>query len=165
MNRYFEDLSIGDTFAARGRTVTECDITMFSGISGMWHPLHNDEVWATTEGPYGGRIAQGYLTLAIAAQLEVTLVGSGDKVLALYGVDRIRFPKPVFIGDTLHLVAEVADLVERDDGCGVVAVHHEVRNQRDETVAVLDKRVLHRCRPSGYVLEDASGGEVAASGV
>jgi acyl dehydratase len=134
---------------------------MFSGISGMWHPLHNDEVWASTEGPYGTRIAQGYLTLAIAAQLEVMLVGSGDKLLALYGVDRIRFPKPVFIGDTLHLVATVADLIPRGDGSGVVTIHHDVRNQRDETVAVLDKRVLHRGRLGDASLRQSSSEAVA----
>jgi acyl dehydratase len=61
----------------------------------------------------------------------------------------VRFVKPVFIGDTLYLEGEVTALDRKDDTRGVVTVHHEIKNQRGETVAVLDKRTLHAKRPTG----------------
>jgi acyl dehydratase len=65
-----------------------------------------------------------------------------DKILAFYGMDRVRFVKPVFIGDTIHLEGEVVKLDEKDDKRGVLTIHQEIKNQKDEVVAVLDKRLL-----------------------
>ena len=150
LNNYFDDLSLGDRFRTRGRTLTEADITLFSGLSGDYHPLHTDEEFAQ-EGPFGGRIAQGCLTLSLATGLEFSLIGGDEEshILAFYGMDRVRFVKPVFIGDTLHLEGEVTALDAKDETRGVVTMHHEVKNQNGDTVAVLDKRTLHTTRPTG----------------
>lgn len=150
-NQYFDDLQLGDRFeSSRGRTVTEADITIFSGLSGDHHQLHTDEVYATTEGPFGGRIAQGTLTLALSTGLEFSLLGSGEsRIVAFYGLDRVRFLKPVFIGDTIRLRGEIVKLEPKDQGRGVVTIHEEIVNQDGATVAVLDKRLLHVCRPAG----------------
>ncbi len=150
LNNYFDDLTIGDRFRSRGRTLTEADISLFSGLSGDQHPLHTDEEFAQ-RGPFGGRIAQGCLTLSLATGLEYSLIGGSEdsRILAFYGMDRVRFVKPVFIGDTLYLEGEVTALDRKDDTRGVVTVHHEIKNQRGETVAVLDKRTLHAKRPTG----------------
>jgi acyl dehydratase len=146
LNNYFDDLAIGDRFVSRSRTVTEADLTLFSGLSGDYHPLHTDEVYAR-QGPFGRRIAQGCLTLSLATGLEFSLMGSDEsRIIAFYGMDRVRFVKPVFIGDTIRLEGEVTALDGRDETSGVVTAHHEIKNERDETVAVLDKRTLHRKR-------------------
>lgn len=146
LNNYFDDLSIGDRFVTRARTVTEADITVFSGLSGDYHPLHTDEEFAR-RGPFGARIAQGCCTLSLATGLEFSLLGSGEsRVLAFYGMDRVRFVKPVLIGDTIHLEGEVTALDEKDETRGVVTIHQEIKNQRGETVAVLDKRTLNKKR-------------------
>ena len=147
LNNYFDDLGVGDRFVSRARTVTEADITLFSGLSGDHHPLHTDEVYAQN-GPFGRRIAQGCLTLSLATGLEFSLMGSDEsRIIAFYGMDRVRFLKPVFIGDTIRLEGEVTMLDERDATSGVVTAHQEILNERGETVAVLDKRTLHRKRP------------------
>jgi 3-hydroxybutyryl-CoA dehydratase len=147
LNNYFDDLAVGDRFVSRARTVTEADIALFSGLSGDYHPLHTDEVYART-GPFGRRIAQGCLTLSLATGLEFSPMGSNEsRVIAIYGMDRVRFVKPVFIGDTIRLEGEVTALEDRGDASGVVIAHHEIKNERGETVAVLDKRTLHRKRP------------------
>jgi acyl dehydratase len=147
LNNYFDDLAVGDRFVSRARTVTEADIALFSGLSGDYHPLHTDEVYAQT-GPFGRRIAQGCLTLSLATGLEFSLMGSNEsRIIAFYGMDRVRFVKPVFIGDTIRLEGEVTALEDRGDASGVVIAHHEIKNERGETVAVLDKRTLHRKRP------------------
>jgi 3-hydroxybutyryl-CoA dehydratase len=146
LNNYYDDLNVGDRFQSRARTLTEADITMFSGLSGDYHPLHTDEEFAR-EGPFGGRIAQGCLTLSLATGLEFSLMGSDEsRIVAFYGMDRVRFVKPVFIGDTLHLEGEVTALEDKDDTRGVVTIHQEIKNSRGETVAVLDKRTLHSKR-------------------
>ena len=76
-------------------------------------------------------------------------MGSDEsKIVAFYGMDRVRFVKPVFIGDTLHLEGEVTALEEKDDARGVVTIHQEIKNSKGETVAVLDKRTLHSKRPA-----------------
>jgi acyl dehydratase len=148
LNNYFDDLAIGDRFVSRSRTVTEADLTLFSGLSGDYHPLHTDEVYAR-QGPFGRRIAQGCLTLSLATGLEFSLMGSDEsRIIAFYGMDRVRFVKPVFIGDTIRLEGEVTALDGRDETSGVVTAHHEIKNERDETVAALDKRTLHRKRPA-----------------
>ena len=147
LNNYYDDLHIGDWIRSRARTVTEADITLFSGFSGDYHPLHTDEEYAR-QGPFGKRIAQGCLTLSLATGLEFSLMGSDEsRILAFYGMDRVRFVKPVFIGDTLHLEGTVTALDEKDESRGVVTIHQEIINQRGETVAVLDKRTLHAKRP------------------
>lgn len=146
LNNYFDDLSLGDRFVSRARTVTEADIVLFSGLSGDYHPLHTDEVYASA-GPFGARIAQGCLTLSLATGLEFSLMGSEEsRIVAFYGMDRVRFVKPVFIGDTIRLEGEVTALDDRDEVSGIVTAHHEIKNQRGETVAALDKRTLHRKR-------------------
>jgi 3-hydroxybutyryl-CoA dehydratase len=146
LNNYFDDLEVGHRFVSRARTVTEADITLFSGLSGDYHPLHTDEVYAR-DGPFGRRIAHGCLTLSLATGLEFSLMGSEEsRIIAFYGMDRVRFLKPVFIGDTIRLEGEVSMLQDRDEASGVVTAHHEIKNERGETVAVLDKRTLHRKR-------------------
>lgn len=146
LNNYYDDLAIGDRITSRGRTITETDLVIFSGLSGDYTQLHTDEEHAKA-GPFGGRIAHGCLTLSIATGLEFQLFGTGEvRVLAFYGLDRVRFVKPVFIGDTIHVVVEVIALVDKDETRGVVTFHEEIRNQRGETVAVLDKRTLNKKR-------------------
>lgn len=147
LNAYFDDLAIGDRYVTRSRTVTEADIVLFSGLSGDYHPLHTDEEFAT-RGPFGARIAQGALTLSLATGLEFSLIGSVDdsRIIAFYGMDRVRFVKPVLIGDTIHVEGEVTGLEQKDDERGVVAIRQEVKNQRGETVVALDKRTLHKRR-------------------
>jgi len=148
INDNFEDLQVGDHFVSgRARTVTEADLVAFSGLSGDYSSLHTDAEWAM-KGPFGGRIAHGCLTLSLATGLEFSMFGNDqDKILAFYGMDRVRFIKPVFIGDTIHLVGEITAIEAKEDGKrGVLTIHQEVRNQRDETVAALDKRLLIKGR-------------------
>jgi 3-hydroxybutyryl-CoA dehydratase len=146
LNNYFDEVNLGDRFVSRARTVTEADIVLYSGLSGDYHPLHTDEVFAAS-GPFGARIAQGALTLSLATGLEFSLLGSGEsRILAFYGMDRIRCVKPVFIGDTIHVEGEVTGLEDKDETRGVVTMHQEIKNQNGDTVAVLDKRILHKKR-------------------
>jgi acyl dehydratase len=148
INQYGEELRVGDRIhSGRGRTITEADLVTFSAFSGDWSALHTDAHWAEHEGPFEGRIAHGCLTLSVVTGLEFSMFGGNpDKILAFYGMDRVRFVAPVYIGDTIHLEGEIVALDDKDERRTVITVHQEVKNHRDELVAVLDKRLLVKKR-------------------
>ena len=138
---YFEDLKIGDSLLTHRRTVGEADIVAFGGISGDYFYMHFDEI-AAKDSQFGKRIAHGYFVLSAAAGLFVS--PAPGPVLANYGLDALRFIKPVGIGDTIRarLTAKrKTDRNKKDDkgvGQGVVAWDVEVMNQHGEIVASYD---------------------------
>jgi oxepin-CoA hydrolase/3-oxo-5,6-dehydrosuberyl-CoA semialdehyde dehydrogenase len=148
--RHFEDLQIGESLTTHRRTVSEADIVNFGGVSGDYFYMHFDEI-AAKETQFGQRIAHGYFVLSAAAGLFVS-PGPGP-VLANYGLDTLRFVKPVAIGDTIQarLTAKrKIDRMKTDDkgrGQGVVAWDVEVINQHGELVASYDILTLVAKRP------------------
>ncbi|MCL1962045.1 MAG: phenylacetic acid degradation bifunctional protein PaaZ [Desulfovibrionaceae bacterium] len=139
--RCFEDLQIGDSLLTHRRTVSEADIVAFGGLSGDYFYMHFDDI-AARQSPFGKRIAHGYFVLSAAAGLFVS--PSPGPVLANYGLDTLRFIKPVGIGDTIRArltCKRKTDRRKRDAngvGQGVVAWDVEVTNQNDELVASYD---------------------------
>ncbi len=134
--KHFEELRVGDSLLTHRRTVTEADIVAFGGISGDYFYMHFDEV-AAKESPFGQRIAHGYFVLSAAAGLFVS--PAPGPVLANYGLDTLRFVKPVGIGDTIQARLTCKRKIDRKrPGQGVVAWDVEVSNQRGELVASYD---------------------------
>ena len=139
--RHFEDLQIGDSLLTHRRTVGEADIVAFGGISGDYFYMHFDEI-AAKDSPFGQRIAHGYFVLSAAAGLFVS--PAPGPVLANYGLDTLRFVKPVGIGDTIRARLTAKRKIDRQKkdangvGQGVVAWDVEVTNQNDELVASYD---------------------------
>jgi oxepin-CoA hydrolase/3-oxo-5,6-dehydrosuberyl-CoA semialdehyde dehydrogenase len=138
---YFEDLKIGDSLLTHRRTVSEADIVAFGGISGDYFYMHFDDV-AAKDSPFGKRIAHGYFVLSAAAGLFVS--PAPGPVLANYGLDTLRFVKPVGIGDTIQARLTAKRKIDRNKvdakgvGQGVVAWDVEVSNQHGELVASYD---------------------------
>ena len=147
MSLYFEDFQVDQTFQSRGRTVTETDIVMFAGLSGDHIELHTNAELSKTE-MFGRRIAHGTLVLAISTGLTADLNLYNETVVAFYGIDRLRFTKPTFIGDTVRLVKRVAAAERRDGGGGLVTFDTVVSNQRGEVVLVYNDRLLVKGRAS-----------------
>ena len=139
--RHFEDLQVGDSLLTHRRTVSEADIVAFGGISGDYFYMHFDEV-AAKQSPFGKRIAHGYFVLSAAAGLFVS--PAPGPVLANYGLDTLRFVKPVGIGDTIQARLTCKRKTDRNRkgpdgvGQGVVAWDVEVTNQLGELVASYD---------------------------
>lgn len=139
--RHFEDLQIGDSLLTHRRTVGEADIVAFGGLSGDYFYMHFDEI-AAKESPFGKRIAHGYFVLSAAAGLFVW--PSPGPVLANYGLDTLRFVKPVGIGDTIQARLTAKRKIDKRKkdakgvGQGVVAWDVEVTNQHGELVASYD---------------------------
>jgi oxepin-CoA hydrolase / 3-oxo-5,6-dehydrosuberyl-CoA semialdehyde dehydrogenase len=157
--RHFEDLQIGESLLTHRRTVTEADIVAFGGVSGDYFYMHFDAV-AAAASPFGQRIAHGYFVLSAAAGLFVS--PAPGPVLANYGLDTLRFVKPVAIGDTIQARLTAKRKTDRGRagpdgvGQGVVAWDVEVTNQQGDVVASYDILTLVAKRGG------ASGGEAAA---
>ncbi len=130
---YFEDFQVGDTIETMGRTVTEADIVNFAGISGDFYRLHTDEEYAKTT-MFGTRVAHGLLVLSIATGLAMRLGFMEGTVEAFMGLEW-QFRRPVFIGDTVRVHAEVAEKKPMKRlGGGLVTLRVKVLNQKGETV-------------------------------
>ena len=133
---YFEEFSIGQVFDhAWTRTVTEMDNVLFSSLTMNVQPLHLDEEFASgTE--FGQRIVNSLFTLGLMIGITVNDTTLGTTVANL-GMTDVRFPKPVFHGDTLRVRTQVVSVREsrsRPDA-GIVEFSHAAINQRGETVA------------------------------
>jgi acyl dehydratase len=144
MDKYFDDYQLDEVTVTRTRTITEADIGVFAGLSGDFHELHMSEEYAR-RGPFGRRIAHGALIFSISTGLTIQM-GANPNILAFYGVDKLRFVKPVFIGDTVQVKKRVVELAAKDETRGGVAYETTVVNQHNEAVLVYQDRVLLRRR-------------------
>src|SRR5215208_2242117 len=121
MGKYFDDFEIGEESITAGRTITETDIVNFAGITGDWNEIHTNKELAE-RGPFKQRIAHGALIFSISTGLSVRLGQTADTVIAFYGLDRLRFVKPTFIGDTIKVRQKVEGKSERDNQSGIVTM-------------------------------------------
>ena len=142
---FYSEFKIDDTFLTAGRTVTEADIVAFAGLSGDFQSLHMDQEYAKVNA-FGQRIAHGLLVLSISSGLTVQAGLTTDSVIALYGIDKLRFLKPVFIGDTVTVKNRVIELSPKKDDKtrGVVTFETTVMKQQAEIVLIYHRLVLLR---------------------
>ena len=150
---YLEDLEVGRKFEhALRRTVTEMDNTLFSCLTHNPQPLHIDHDFASkTE--WGKPLVNSLFTLGVMIGISVNDTTLGTTVGNL-GMTDVRFPKPVFHGDTLHVTTEVVSSREtksRPDA-GIVEFVHKAFNQKGELVAECRRQAMMRRRPA-----DATG--------
>lgn len=143
-DRYFDEIELGQKWVVKGRTITEADIVNFAYLSGDWHSIHTDQEYAA-QTSFGQRIAHGFLVFSIATGM---VPANRETVLALYGLDRVRFTAPVFAGDTVHLEMEAIEKKERDDGTGVVAFDFRMINQHGKPVIVCNYKLWMTKRPT-----------------
>ncbi|MCS7056915.1 MAG: MaoC/PaaZ C-terminal domain-containing protein [Thermoflexales bacterium] len=105
---YFEDFVVGDRATSPSRTVTEADIVMFAGLSGDYNEIHTSEAFSQGN-MFGRRIAHGLLGLSIASGLAFQMGFLLGTVEAFRSIEW-EFTAPIFIGDTIHLEAEVVEV-------------------------------------------------------
>ncbi len=147
--KHFEELRIGETWVTHGRTVTEADVVNFAGISGDFFYAHMDDA-AAKASLFGRRVAHGYFVLSAAAGLFVD--PAPGPVLANYGLENLRFVKPVYPGDTIRARLTCKQKTAKDtvDGQvpqGVVAWDVEVTNQDSDPVAIYTILTLVKRKP------------------
>jgi acyl dehydratase len=139
IKKYFEEFTLDDVRCTKGRTITETDIVIHAGQSGDFFPHHMDEEWCKTQ-PFKKRIAHGTLIFTIAIGLTADMV---NEVAMTYGYERVRFVKPVFIGDTIKVSVTIKQKAEyKKPGYGIVTELVETVNQNNETVMVCEHLLL-----------------------
>jgi oxepin-CoA hydrolase/3-oxo-5,6-dehydrosuberyl-CoA semialdehyde dehydrogenase len=143
----FDQLEVGDTLITKSRTITLEDIEAFAKLSGDTFYAHMNDEAARSNGVFEGRVAHGYFVVSAAAGLFVD--PDLGPVLANYGLEKLRFTKPVYPGDTIHVRLTVKQKTAKDtpEGTipqGVVEWDVEVINQHDEPVAVYSILTLVR---------------------
>ncbi|MFN6977551.1 MAG: MaoC family dehydratase [Gemmobacter sp.] len=146
---YFEELHVGQVFRhAIRRTVTEADNVWFSAITHNPAYLHLDEEYCRTETEFGQRIVNSCFTLSLMVGISVAETTLGTAVANL-GWDDVRFPAPVFHGDTIRVETEIADLRDSRSrpNAGIVTFLHRAYNQRGELVASCKRTGLQLRRP------------------
>lgn len=141
--RYFDEWAIGDRIDHQPhRTVTETDNLLISTLTHNPQPLHLDAEYAgATE--FGQIVVNGTFTFSLLVGLSVGDTTLGTLVANL-GYDRVRMPKPVFVGDTLRASTEVIGLRDsksRPDA-GIVTYAHRMHNQRDKLVCEMERTAL-----------------------
>jgi acyl dehydratase len=146
---YFEEFTVGQTFQHPiRRTVTEADNVFFSALTHNPAPLHLDEEYCREHTEFGHRLVNSCLTLGLMVGISVNDTTLGTTVANL-GWDEVRFPKPLFHGDTVHvetLVHELRESRSRPDN-GIVIFIHRAFNQRNELVASCKRSALMLRRP------------------
>ncbi len=131
--RYFEDFAVGQQAISTGRTVTEADIVNFAGLAGDYTQIHTNEEFAR-HSFFGKRVAHGLLLLSIASGLLAQFGFMEGTVLAFRELT-CKFSLPVFIGDTVHVEAEVTELKPlKRLGGGAVTFDIQVINQDPKPV-------------------------------
>ncbi|MBX5467462.1 MAG: MaoC family dehydratase N-terminal domain-containing protein [Firmicutes bacterium] len=143
LTRFFEEIVPGERTVSRARTITETDLVLFAAFSGDWYPLHTDRVYAA-QSRFGQRIAHGMLVLSVLTGLVRI---EPELVVAFYGLDRVRFVAPTFIGDTLHAETEVVAVEDRGERGGLVTWKVEGKKETGETVLAAEMKVLVAKRP------------------
>lgn len=147
---YFDELKIGQVFRhAIRRTITETDNVWFSAITHNPAYLHLDEQYCKEHTEFGQRLVNSAFTLALMVGISVNETTLGTAVANL-GWDEVRFPKPLFHGDTVRVETEILELRESKSrpNAGIVVFLHRAYNQRSELVAHCKRSGLQLKRPA-----------------
>jgi itaconyl-CoA hydratase len=153
--RYLEDFTVGDVYEHRpGKTVTEYDNHLFTLLTLNTHPLHFDAEYAKNSEFKKNLVVSPY-TLALMIGMSVS--DCSQKAIANLGMDEVKFPAPVFAGDTLYAESEVLEVrpSRSRPNQGIVTIRTIGKNQRDEIVCSFKRSILIPAR--GHSAEDAPG--------
>jgi len=146
---YYEELKPGMVFDhALRRTVTETDNLLITTLTHNPAALHLDAEYMKSS-EFGAILVNSCFTLSLMVGVSVGDTTLGTAIANL-GWDEVRFPKPVFVGDTLHVTTEVESVRESKSrsNAGIVTFIHRAYNQRDEEVANCKRHALMLKRPT-----------------
>jgi acyl dehydratase len=136
---FFDGYELGSKRITLGRTITETDFIVHAGHTGDFFPHHMDAEWCKTQ-PFKQRIAHGTMIFSIGIGLTASEI---NPEAFSKGYDRLRFVKPVFIGDTIHAEVSISEKSgSNKEGYGTVTEHVEIINQKGEVVLVCDHILL-----------------------
>jgi len=147
---YFDEMTVGQVFRHDiRRTITEADNVWFSALTHNPAYLHLDEDYCRRETEFGQRLLNSGFLLSLMVGVSVGETTLGTAVANL-GWDEVRFPKPVFHGDTIRVETEVLELRESRSrpNAGIVTFQHRAYNQHGELVGHCKRSGLQLKRPA-----------------
>jgi acyl dehydratase len=146
---YFDEFEVGQRFDhAIRRTVTETDNVLFSTMTHNPAPLHLDHEYMRNESQFGQPLVNSFFTLGLIVGISINDTTHGTTVANL-GMTDVRFPNPLFVGDTVHVQTEVAEarLSRSRPGNGILTLIHRGYKQDGTLVAECRRAVLMLCKP------------------
>lgn len=146
---YYQEFSVDQVFNhTTRRTVTEMDNVLFSALTHNPARLHLDEEYCKNETEFGQRIVNSAFTLGLMVGISVEDTALGTAIANLGWTD-VRFPRPLFHGDTVHVRTTVTEKRESRSrpNAGIVHLLHEAFNQKNELVATCNRAGLFRKKP------------------
>ena len=147
---YYEEFSVGQIFKhSIRRTITEADNVFFTAMTHNPAFLHLDEEYCREHTEFGQRIVNSCFTLGLMVGITVGETTLGTTVANL-GWDEVRFPKPLFHGDTIHVESEILEKrpSKSRPNNGIVIFEHRAYNQHDELVGICKRSGLMLCKPA-----------------
>ncbi len=143
---YFEEYEIGSSRQSFGRTITETDFVVHAGHTGDFFPHHMDAEFCKTQ-DFGQRIAHGTMVFSIGVGMTADVI---NPVAFSYGYERMRFIRPVHIGDTIHARTMIArkEIDQKREGMGQVFETLEVINQDEKIVLFAEHIYLVKMKDS-----------------
>ncbi|WP_026941063.1 MaoC family dehydratase [Hellea balneolensis] len=147
--KWFDELEVGQVFQhAIRRTLTETDNILFTSMTHNPAQLHLDSDYCEKETEFGKPLINSYFTLGLVVGISVGDTTLGTAVANL-GTDKVRFPKPLFAGDTIHVETEIIALRESKSRPmqGIVTFEHRAYNQNDVLIATLQRSGLQHKNP------------------
>ena len=130
--KFYEDYGVGEVDRSIRRTISEGEVMIFSSLLLDLHPYVADDKWAREEGKFGRRIVPGALVFGYG----MGLMAHNNVNTFSYGYDRLRFIKPVFIGDTIYTMRTLLNKTPKYDEMGLFTVSYEVFRADDEELVL-----------------------------
>jgi acyl dehydratase len=141
---FFDEFEVGRVFKhALRRTVTETDNVLFSTMTHNPAPLHLDHEYMRTQSEFGRPLVNSFFTLGLIVGISINDTTHGTTVANL-GLEDVRFPAPLFVGDTVHVETEVVAMraSRSRPRNGILTLEHRGYNERDVLVASCRRNVL-----------------------
>ena len=148
--KWFDEFEVGQVFKhAIRRTLTETDNVMFTAMTHNPARLHLDSDYCKNETEFGRVLINSYFTLGLVVGISVGDTTLGTAVANL-GTDKVRFPKPLFPGDTIHVETEVKALraSKSRSNQGIVTFEHRAYNQNNELICICERTGLQLKSPA-----------------
>ncbi len=148
--KWFDELEVGEVFQhAIRRTLTEADNVLFSGMTHNPAQLHLDAEYAKTETEFGKPLINSIFTLGLVVGISVHDTTLGTAVANLE-MTSVKFPKPLFPGDTIRVETEVIALRESQSrpSQGIVTFEHRGYDQNNDLVCILQRKGLQHKKPA-----------------
>lgn len=148
MGKYYEDFVVGEAHVSPGRTITEADLVLYTGLSGDFNQVHTDEEYCRKIGAFNGRIIHGLFALSLVEGLKSRLGHFEGTSLASMEW-KWRFLKPLYVGDTVHVKWSITAKREtKKPGRGIITEFVQLLNQRDEVLGEGEHLVMMQKRPN-----------------